>query len=339
MTSHEAPFEERLRTALVDLRPVGGAPSDLRSKVAHVAQSSGPRSIVARSMRVIAMPGVAASLAVGAAIILLMATMPAVSGPATVGGVSPTGALFDPRADGPGLVSSVTPTLLLVPGVVSIAAVALCIRHLLRARWIGGWTGALQLLVLGSVAAAGTGIALHPGFEWLGGSVGPLLGYGVQVQPPPGSLNDSGVWYETVEPGEPLVVAVSITNPGPLPIRIEGLVEKPNAREMVPTRWVGMTTWSDQTVLPEIERAPSFTPVTVEPNSQLLVFLAAKAGECSFGPDFTIENPSADISGYATWSTNIRFAYSVFGLVSTAPFELPVTLVEPMRNRCPALSN
>jgi hypothetical protein len=132
-----------------------------------------------------------------------------------------------------------------------------------------------------------------------------------------------------------LVIAVSITNPGPLPIRLEGLVEDPNARNTVITRWVGMTTWEDQSVIPDLANMPAFSPVTVQPNQQQLVYLAARAGQCSFGPDFTLNSTDPDLIGYSNRGRTINFAYSVFGLEAIAPFELPVTLVEPMRNRCP----
>lgn len=335
MTSVESAFERRLATALEGLRPADGAPPTLRGTVVRIAES---RHLRWFERKPAAVPSVLAAFTVAAALLLA-----AVIGPlhATIdvggGGEAPQAVLFDPRAEGPGLMYGVWPTLLILPGIVAIVAVAGAIRHVLRARWIGGWAGALRLLVLGAIAIAATGLGLHPGFQW-GGVIGSVMGYGIQVQPPPGSLDDVEVWYENVPPGDPLVLVVSITNPGPLPIRIEGIVEDPNARDMVISRWVGMTVWTDPSVLPDLGKIPAFAPVTVEPNDQVYAYLAAKAGACSFGPGFTLNTTDPDLGGYSNRGRIINFAYSVFGLEGIAPFELPVTLVEPMRNRCPATS-
>lgn len=331
----EPSLEQRLGASLATLRPVDGAPVALRARVLGIADER-------RSSWLARPPRLAVTVLCGAVIAALSLTvlLGPLHGNLGVGSgneaPAPSASLFDPTAEGPGVLYGVLPTLLIVPGLIAAVAILLAVRHLRRARWIGGWIGALQLLALVTIAAGAVGLMLHPGFEWRGGVIGPVIGYDLQQRPPPGSLDDVEVWYENVSPGDPLVILVSITNPGPLPIRIEALVEDPNAKDMVITRWVGMTALPDPRDLPDIANVPAFAPVTVEPNDQLYVYLAAKAGPCSFGPAFSLDMTDfSDLSGYSNRGRIINFAYSVFGLESTAPFELPVTLVEPLRNRCP----
>jgi hypothetical protein len=338
MTANDAPdlLETRLRAALAELRPGEGAADRLRERVEAMPDQLAANGILARLRRLAVSPVVVAALATAASIALLTFAIHPITGPANMSGANAPAATFDPTAEGPGLVYEVIPTLVIVPGLVAIIAIAFATSHVLRSRWIGGGRGAVWLGVLAVIAAGGITLALQSGFYWGGGSVGPVLGYGVQVNPPPGSIDAAPVWYETASPGDPLVLVVSITNPGPLPIQLEGIVEDPQARERVIARWIDMTYATDQTTIPQdLSKLPAFTPRVVQPDEQLLVYLVARAGSCSFGPDFTLGTQDPGMSGYSTRSREIRFAYSVFGLTSTAPFELPVTLVEPMRNGCP----
>jgi hypothetical protein len=183
------------------------------------------------------------------------------------------------------------------------------------------------------IAALALWLSTHPGFTWVDGSYAGLVGYTVQVDPPPGG-DGAPVFYEAANPGDPLVVEVTVTNPGPLPIRIEGIVEDPVAPERIITRWTAMTTARDPWNVLPIDQLQAFAPVVIDPGQQLAFYLVAKAGECTYGRDFAIDAPN--IGGYVTRSREIRFAYSVFGLSSSAPFELPMSLAEPTRNDCPA---
>jgi hypothetical protein len=328
--------ELRLRRALADLRPSGPAPDDLRVRVQGVPHHVGATGLRASLRRLVVAPASVAVLAAAASIVVLtFAIHPILTPPATTPGTAPA-ASFDPTVEGPGLVYGVVPTLLIVPGIVAVLALALLLRQLLRVRWLGGWVDMGRLVVLSAMAAGAIAFALHPGFQWLGGSLGPRIGYDVRVDPPPGSTDSDPVWYETAEPGAPLTLIISLTNPGPLPIRLEGIVEDPEAPLRLSTRWIAMTSWPDQTRILDESDLPSFAPIVVQPNEQLLVVLVARAGTCSYGPGFTYGSTDPDLSGYASRTEEIHFAYSVFGLSASAPFELPVNLVEPMRNGCPA---
>jgi hypothetical protein len=75
-----------------------------------------------------------------------------------------------------------------------------------------------------------------------------------------------------------------------------------------------------------------FQPKVIQPGAYIDVYLVRRAGACAFGPGFALNNP--EVQGFATRDRVVHFAYSVFGLWSTAPFELPANLVEPY-GRCP----
>jgi hypothetical protein len=331
-------IEARLRTALVELRPADGAPATLRARVDAVPDRLADTGIVGRIRRIVAAPIVVTAPVVVVAIALAALAFRQVPPPSHLNAGGAPAPSFDPTAEGPGLLYGVIPTLIIVPGSVALLSLALALRHLRRARWIGGWRGAMRLALICLVGGGAAALALQPGFQWLGGGYGPVLGYGLQAEARPGSFDETPLWYETAPPGGPLVLAISITNPGPLPIQLDGIVEDPNAPLVSAARWVGMTVGQDQASFGEpLNHLLAFTPRTVAPGEQLIVYLAGKAGPCAFGPTFTLDNAatSEDIGGYSSKGPEITFAYSVLGLSSSAPFELPMKLVEPLRNRCP----
>jgi hypothetical protein len=222
--------------------------------------------------------------------------------------------------------------LLLVPGAVVLIALALAVSLLYAHRGIRGWLDVLGLAVLGLVVAGAIALAMHPGFEYRGGSLAPVLGYGVQADPPRGG-DGAPVFYETVNAGDPAILLVTITNPGPLPIRLDGIVEDPGASGTNLPRWTAMTTATDPNVIGQpFKDLGTFEPTTVEPGGYLDVYLVSKAGPCAFGPSFTLAK-SADLSMIIR-NRQVLFGYSVLGLSSSAPYELPVNLAEPTRNNC-----
>ena len=325
------PFEALLRARLGDLRPVEGAPDVLRSRVESVPERLGRQHPVRRLLGGHAGTLIVAGLAAAASLVLLaVAIRPGLIAPGP-GGVAPT-ATFDPTVEGPGLLYGVVPTLVIVVGLVALVAVGLATGWIIRHSGIGGWTGAIRLAALGTLAVAAMAVALHPGFTWGDGVFGSVAGYSVQAEPPEGG-DGAPVFYEAANPGDPLVVVVTVTNPGPLPIRLDGLVEDPMAPQTITTRWTAVATATDPGTDPNrLDQLQSFRPIVVEAGGKVNVYLVAKAGKCTFGPDFVEGSPG--VGGYVSRGRDIRLAYSVFGLSSSAPFELPMHLVEPTREGC-----
>jgi hypothetical protein len=332
----DAQLELHLRTTLRSLRPADGAPGGLRSRVDLIPDASEPQGLLRRfvggSPAALAVAGLAGAAAIA---LLIVGLQPGLLEPAINGAPQPTRIPFDPAVEGPGLlIDAATPTLLVVPGAIVLIALALTAAQLYRHRGIRGWLDVLRLAGLGIVVAGAIGLAMHPGFEYRGGSLAPVLGYGVQADPPRGG-DGAPVFYETVNAGDPAILLVTITNPGPLPIRLDGIVKDPGASGTNLPRWTAMTTATDPNVIGQpFKDLGTFQPTTVEPGGYLDVYLVSKAGPCAFGPSFTLAK-SADLSMIIR-NRQVFFGYSVLGLSSSAPYELPVNLAEPQKVGCPA---
>ena len=330
----DAKLELRLHAALDSLRPADGAPPRLRSRVGRIPDASAPQGLLRRALggspAALAVAGLAGVAAIA---LLIVGLQPGLFEPAISGGPPPPRIPFDPTVEGPGLLFGVSGTLFLVPGAIAVIVLALAVRQLSANRGVRGWLDVIRLGIYGLVVAGAIGLAMHPGFEYRGGSLAPVLGYGVQVDPPRGGDGEP-VFYETVNPGDPVIVLVTITNPGPLPIQLDGLVTDPPIAGSNLPRWTAMTTTRDPNTIPNrLDDLDTFRPKVVEPNGSVDVYLVSKAGLCAFGPSFTL----AESAGLAMIgrSREVVFGYSVLGLSSSAPYELPVNLAEPVRMNCP----
>jgi hypothetical protein len=333
-TASDTQLEARLAAALSALRPVDGASASLRGQVEMIPDRHAYEPLLRRFLRGSpAAFAVAGLVGIAAIALLVVGLRPGLLEPALNGARPPTRVPFDPTVEGPGLLFDVQQTLLIVPGTVVLVALGLAALQLYRHRGIRGWLDVLRLGVLAIVVAGAIGLAMHPGFEYQGGSLAPVLGYGVQADPPRGG-DGAPVFYETVNPGDPLVLLVTITNPGPLPIRLDGLVEDPGRASTALPRWTAMTTSKDPYTIPNsLADLDAFQPKTVEPNGYLDVYLVSKTGPCVVGPSFSLAQ-SADLAMIIR-DRKVLFGYSVLGLSSTAPYELPVNLAEPTRLNCP----
>src|SRR5690242_6246476 len=139
-------------------------------------------------------------------------------------GQGPT-APFDPTIEGVGVLGGVIDTLHSLPVVVA-ALLVLRAWPVLRRWWAGfGRRGDLLKLLatIGIVGALGV-VATQQGFGTGTGGYGPFLGLGAVSQPGPGSDSPETL-YITAAPGGPFGVFSDVTNPGSLPIRVEGVVE------------------------------------------------------------------------------------------------------------------
>ncbi|MDQ3492706.1 MAG: hypothetical protein M3452_05545, partial [Chloroflexota bacterium] len=171
------------------------------------------------------------------------------------------------------------------------------------------------------------GLSNHPGFE-MGSSWGPHLGLDVRAEAPPAS-DGADVWYVTAEPDGPVVLAFDVRNPGPLPIRLLGVVEgQEPSRGFV--RWTAVWLYENEDGgFPGVEEATPFRPIEVPPDGRVLLYVVGRAADCAFGPSFRVDDRHA----YAS-SRHVRVAYDVLGLSSVGQVELPLTLAQPYSEEC-----
>ncbi len=192
-------------------------------------------------------------------------------------------------------------------------------------------SGLIGVGVALGVALGAVGLSQHPGFEWRGGAYAALRGLEVKADPAPGS---GGVttFYETAEPRGSFVALVTLTNPGPLPIRLEGLAEPTPISDAVP-RWTALWLGSDpQTIGGSLDQVRPFQPIDVAAQGTIDLYLVGHAGACAIGPTFSLS--SGNVGGYVGGDRDIELAYSVFGLDRAGIFTLPFAVVEPVPNNC-----
>jgi len=70
----------------------------------------------------------------------------------------------------------------------------------------------------------------------------------------------------------------------------------------------------------------------VAPGDSLTLYLVGRAGDCAYGPAFSLENASE--FGFQGRSS-VRIAYSVAGLTAESEVTLPVIVAEPLLGNCP----
>jgi hypothetical protein len=320
-------FEGRLRAALAELRPEGGAPARLQARVEAVPEGNARPALAVRLLRLPTRSLAGAAIATAAAmVLLLLAFQPRFSLPDGTGG--PTPAAFDPTLEGPGLLYGVTPTLTIVPWLIAAATAALAIGAFLRHRGnLGRWSyfgigGGLLL------SAAAFAFSLHPGFDQGAfTSWGGVLGL---VDAKPTEAGPLDAFYEIAKPGEPFMFGITIHNPGPLSIRLDGIVEDVDAATRIAPRWTALWLGSDPNAfLNPLDQLRLFSPEDVGPDGYLNVYVVGKASACAVGPNFDPAEQAFVIRGPA-----IRFGYSVLGLSSSGELDLLFQIEEPIKTGC-----
>ncbi|MDQ3553700.1 MAG: hypothetical protein M3395_04755 [Chloroflexota bacterium] len=330
-------FEAALRGMLEERRPaVNGASAELHERVARIPDEAGPRAGGGSSRLVARFAGGLAGLAAAAAIALLvigaLASRPGVPEVGSAPAPDAPVATFDLAIEGPGIVRPSTEyspppdDLVLMPwavaavGSVFLGAVALTGGRLRRLAALAG------VLIM---AVGANGLSSHPGFEH-GSGWGPGTGLDVQVVAP-AALGGVDVWYVTAEPGGSVVFALNVRNPGPLPIRLLGVVQDDFTISGLPS-WTAVWLHENQDGgLPAAEAATPFRPVEVPPDGHVALYVVGRAGACAFGPSFRLEDASDHAS---VISRQIRVAYAVVGLSSVGEVELPVALAQPLSEVC-----
>jgi len=328
-------FEGALRGMLEERRPGNGAPAELRDRVARIPEEVRPGAAHGSIRPMASIAGSLAGLAAAAAIALLvfgaLGSRPVVPDVGSAPAPDAPVATFDPAIDGPGMVpfsdAHYPPQLeSLASGPWAVAAIGGVLLALVaitggRLRRLAALAGVLVLTV------GASGLSSHPGFE-MGSSVGPRLG--LEVRGEATRMSDRpDEWYVIAGPGEPISVAFEVRNPGPLPIRLLGVVQ--SGPDTGFRRWTAV--WLDEDSdggLPGVQEATLFRPVDVQPDGSVVLYLVGRAGECAFGPDF---RPDNDHTTFVP-RRDVQIAYAVLGLSSVSEVELPVRLVEPQREEC-----
>jgi hypothetical protein len=178
--------------------------------------------------------------------------------------------------------------------------------------------------------AGAFGLSSVPGFEF-GSEWVAIQGLDVQAEAPRGS-NGPGVYYVTAEPGGHFVVAFTVQNPGPLPIRLGGLVETLTPTTQAP-RWTALWYTEYPGGIPGPLAASPFQPVEVAPGGSVVLYAVGRASPCAVGSAFALADAAnVGLAG----RDNPRLAYSVLGLSGISEIQLPFVVAAPTRPNCPS---
>lgn len=321
------PIESRLTAALGELRPIGPVPAVLRERVLAMPERHRGWSSAGRLGRLRLV------LASTATVVVLLAIwrVPSLSSP--LGGVqtTPPAAGVDPSIEGPGVITSMVPTLPIVgaAAVVGLLLLAVAgIRRNPRRR-----TGTVAAVLALAVALGVVGLLMHPGpgdAGWNG--FGPVLGFR-QIDTP-GTTDEEGQHLETLfeaaKPGEPFAVVFVVGNPGVLPVRLEGVLEDPDAASRIAPRWTQLAVGTDPNAIGQpLDQVASFVPTDIAPGGYVTLYLIGKASPCAIGAE-----PYAPDQAFAVRGPDIELAYSILGLRDTSTYHMPLVIEEPIRSGC-----
>jgi hypothetical protein len=305
-------LEQVLRDVL-GARDPGPAPLGLRERVDRVPSETPP----ARHDR---LHRAAPYLAVAAALVVLVAGIGALGagrvGPGRVGTGS-TGSAFDPYATGIGVVEAPSQVVVVLV-VAALTMLAFYGAGMLRGRK-SGVLAVLFVVIPGAFLVT----QVLPAPRGTGGGTGPGMVPGEDLGYESG---DRMVAVVTADPGEPYQLAFVASNPGPLPIRLDGIVPSPMPGVTeAPSLWVdGMS--------PDGFSAPAspFAPVILGPGEEVVLWLVQRASSCAIGS----EQQLVTASGGADQSA-ISLRWSVLGLVPrTDGIELAYYVTTPFRAGC-----
>jgi hypothetical protein len=307
----DARLERGLRDLLRDRTPVS-APDGLRDRVDRIPETD--RAGSGQALRSISTLVALAAVIVVAVIAGQSFRVPTSVGPAA--SPVPT-ASFDPSLQGPGVaqVANTAPYwafVLIVGALCMIFAMAMESRLRIVPAVAAG-------LLLGW-ALIGTYWPVQVGSFFYG----PGLGV-VQAEMPPAV--DLVQFYVLASPDEPFSVGVGIEgDPGPVPVRLEGIVGMPEG--FIGPRWTAV--WLDaDTNGGGGSQGPGtpFRPFVLNGMFQG-IWLVGRAGQCAVGPSFDQGAPTAD-GGYASPSITLRL--TVLGWPRTYDLAQP-TVTEPDTN-------
>lgn len=315
----ELRLERHLRELLRDRDP-GPVPYGLRQRVDRVPAEAPGAGVGLRSgiTRILGLAAVVALLVGGIQVL----GVPRATGPGAGPSESPL-STFDPTLEGPGIIRTSAEGAAVPLGLFAtfalVAGIGLTRRRPLRL--------ALGAAAVALPVAAGV-LAFVPG-PVQGGLSG--AGPGTEWAEMPAGYEGDGLMYVRVGPEEPYGFGFSIRNDGPLPIRLEGIVEEDRSGTSLPfltALWVDGEPDHGST-----GPAMPFTARDLAPGDDVVLWLVARASPCAVGPAW---NPrtDADTGGYPRSTLLVR--YSVLGWPRTADMALRYQVYEPIVVPCPA---
>lgn len=312
--------DERLAAdlrAVLARRDPGPARADLGAEIVGRVRAHAMSVSTERRRRLVEALGTIATLAavVGIAIAL---TMPRPTGSlgSSDTGSAPADVPFDP-VGGSGLVPRENgwPVVLIPLGL--IVAAGWPVRALVGRR------GRL-LLGAGFVAVAivGVRLATYDSVAWTDGSfaAGPARDVHVREPTPRGQTR---VTF-TVPPGGVLTFGFDVTNTGPLPITLRGLVPSDPAFAWGRIGAAGVPPSGDVTA--EVERLRPLEPTIVSPGEKLFIVIAGIASPCALGRDNT-DDPRAT----GAYILPVDVVYDIVGIRRVTAVQLPFEGYIPVR--------
>ena len=318
-------FEQRLAAALEGQRPTDGAPATLRSRVLEIPTARTPFPFDRHGAWRLAGTAVAAVIVVSVLGLRLGAVGPQVVTPGASGGG------IDPTVEGPEIITALIRTLPLVGWSAAAILAVVGLRLLLRSPRDRRRLAAAAVIGLAAIGSAG--LASHPG-PGVGGWNGYGPSFGFRLVETPNVTDGDGLplatLVESAEPGQPFAFFFVVHNPGPLPVRLEGLIEDEGARDRIAPRWTALAIARDVNMIGgPLSNATPFQPVDIPPDGDIGLYVIGKASACAIGAA-----PSASSQAYAGRGPDIQLVYSVFGLTNTSTYHMPVMIEEPILEGC-----
>jgi hypothetical protein len=312
-------LEGELRAALGPAAATS-VPISLRLRIAAIPEARPERR---RSGWKALGAGLASVGSIAAILVLALTLASSLPGPAAeVGNASPAG---PEGLEGTGILDRVAP---LLPWIPPATGLGLAVALLAFARRRGR---SVPVALLAALGLAGLGIALaaHPPLGISGW--GPQEGLVVEARPDTASPGPA-VLAIVARPGERFGLRLLLRNPGPLPMRILGVVQPASEGAVLP-RWTGagVLVGAPPGSMLGWEEASPFEPFELPPEGLREIFLVGRASSCATGPLFGAEEWATATRFIAP---QIRIAYSVLGLSTEVAID-DVVISQPIRTPCP----
>ncbi len=324
--------DDGLERLEADLRDVLGElalappPLPLRLRVAAIPDRVGP---VIRPWARLHRP-VAAAASIVAGLLVIVALLSLRSAPAPSTGQAPISTPRGPDAiEGTGVLDDVPPLLPFVP-VITGCGVAVALLAVARRRHVPA--AVLAAVGLAAVGLVGLGFLMANLPPVRVSGYGPQEGLDLRADPAPGTRGPTAL-YVTAAPGDRFGLGLLLANPGPLPVRILGVVERNRGLVAIP-KWTGVGVVLDAppgSMLGWQDAAP-FEPFEIPPGEVREIVLLGRASVCAYGPGLRREDLDTMLQIVAP---EIRIAYSVLWMSAEAVIEEPVVVVQPGRLPCP----
>ena len=324
MSEHEDDLrlQREVREVLRSREP-GPAPYGLRGRLDRVPEEH-PAATPSVVARLVPLFGIAAAIAVAAAAVNAFRSAVPVPGPGA--SVAPGASVvpassFDPFLEGPGVVTS-TPDLSGFWALVSLAVILLLI-FAVTYRGVHRRSAVVVAIALAAVLGVGLPVGTYVVTATAQVSQGGLYAPGLGLQPvemPPG-YSGPPMAYVVAGPHEPYSIGLMLTNDGPFPVTVHGVVTQ-NFEGWEGPYWAAM--WLDGASDGGVA-GPTvpLDDLVLAPGEYATVWLVGRASTCALGTSF---DPG---SSNAFYSIGATLSYSVLGWPVQQDIGLPAELKEP----------